>query len=99
MSSVETDIFKAALFGDNVLEIESGKSLKQKFVSFGDNEIQARNYEGDITKTRSFGDGEFSFNSAELIKVVAFGDADIQYRGDAYLERGLILGDSDIRRR
>lgn len=99
LSSVETDIFKAAMYGDNDLAIESGKSLKQKFVSFGDNEIHARDFEGEVTKATSFGDGEFSFNSTELIKVVAFGDASIQYQGGAYLERGLILGDSNIRRR
>lgn len=99
LSAVETDVFKAAMYGDNDLAIESGKSLKQKFVSFGDNEVRARDFEGEVTKATSFGDGEFSFNSTELIKVVAFGDANIQYEGGAYLERGLILGDSDIRRR
>lgn len=99
LSGVETDFFKAAMYGDNKVEIDGGKSIRQKYVSFGDNEVNARNYEADFTKTTSFGDGDFSFNATDVIKVVAFGDADIQYRGGAYLERGLILGDSDIRRR
>ena len=99
LSGVETDFFKASMYGDNRLEIDGGKSVKQKFLSFGDNEVIARDYEADFTKTTSFGDGDFSFNARDVIKVVAFGDADIQYRGGAYLERGLILGDSDIRRR
>ncbi len=99
LSGVETDFFKASMYGDNRLEIDGGKSAKQKYLSFGDNEVNARHYEADFTKTTSFGDGEFSFNASDVIKVVAFGDADIQYRGGAYLERGLILGDSDIRSR
>lgn len=97
LSGVETDFFKAAMYGDNRVEIDGGQSMKSKFLSFGDNEVNARHYEADFTKTTSFGDGEFSFNARDVIKVVAFGDADIQYRGGAYLERGLILGDSDIR--
>lgn len=99
LSGVETDFFKASMYGDNRVEIDGGKSAKQKYLSFGDNEVNARHYEADFTKTTSFGDGEFSFNTKDVIKVVAFGDADIQYRGGAYLERGLILGDSDIRSR
>lgn len=99
LSGVETDFFKASMYGDNKVEIDGGKSRKQKYLSFGDNEVNARHYEADFTKTTSFGDGEFSFNTKDVIKVVAFGDADIQYSGGAYLERGLILGDSDIRRR
>ncbi|MDW3196138.1 MAG: DUF2807 domain-containing protein [Cytophagales bacterium] len=99
LMGVEADFFKASMYGDNRLEIDGGKSIKQKYLSFGDNEVKARDYEADFTKTTSFGDGEFSFNAKDVIKVVAFGDADIQYHGGAYLERGLILGDSDIRRR
>jgi len=99
LTGVETDFFKASMYGDNKVEIDGGKSIKQKYLSFGDNEVKARDYESDFTKTTSFGDGEFSFHAKDVIKVVAFGDADIQYRGGAYLERGLILGDGDIRRR
>ena len=99
LTGVETDFFKASMYGDNRVEIDGGRSQKQKYLSFGDNKVYARHYEADFTKTTSFGDGEFFFNTKDVIKVVAFGDADIQYSGGAYLERGLILGDSDIRSR
>ena len=50
------------------------------------------------TKLTAYGDGIFKVNVSEKIKVSSYGEATVLYKGDAVLKKGIVLGESMIRK-
>ncbi|MBX2843691.1 MAG: DUF2807 domain-containing protein [Flammeovirgaceae bacterium] len=98
LAFLETAKFKANLKGENRLKIESGNAQKQIYKSFGENVVKTKNLLSQKTKVKSYGEGKLAFNSTEKVKVTSFGEVEISYDGTAKLKKGIILGDSDIRK-
>ncbi|WP_157637684.1 GIN domain-containing protein [Flexithrix dorotheae] len=98
LAFVETTKLKANLKGENRLRIESGNAYKQVYKSFGENIVKTENLLSQKTKVKSYGEGRLAFNSSEKVKVTSFGEVDIRYEGTAKLKKGIILGESDIRK-
>jgi hypothetical protein len=50
------------------------------------------------TKITAYGDGFFKLNVSKKIKVTSYGEATVLYKGNAQLKKGIVIGESTIRK-
>lgn len=96
IDSIQTNELKATLYGDNHLSIHKGAAISQVFKSYGDSKVDAPHLNNDFSKVTSYGDNTFNINSKGKIKVWAFGDAIINYSGDAEIQRLITIGEVKV---
>lgn len=95
-SSLRTGFFKARLYGQNDLQIDKGRSLEQKFILYGENKIDTKGMRSDYIITSIFGEGSLRINSAEEVRIDAFGEPLIYVDGGANINRRLVIGKANI---
>lgn len=96
LSSLKTPFFKAKLYGGNHVRIHKGRTLEQKYISYGDNKVDAKGMRSDYIITSIFGEGSLKLNSAEEVRIDAFGEPDIHVDGGAHINRRLMIGNANI---
>ncbi|CAN5171688.1 hypothetical protein BH23BAC1_BH23BAC1_38760 [soil metagenome] len=96
LTSVESERMKILMFGENELEIQEGSINRQKINSYGENKLKAAGVNSRITKINTFGESKFKLNVLDNLRVTAFGESDINYTGDAYLNKGIVIGENKI---
>lgn len=98
ISNVTLERLNVSIYGDSFLTIEKGTVEKQKVTAYGASKIMASNVVSNETKITAYGDGIFQFNVSEKIKVTSYGEATVLYKGDAQLKKGIVIGESTIRK-
>lgn len=97
-ASVKTGFFKAKLYGQNDLRIGKGRTLEQKYLLYGENKIDTKGMRSDYIVTSIFGEGSLRVNSAEEVRIDAFGEPRIYVDGGAHINRRLVFGKANIYR-
>jgi hypothetical protein len=96
ISFLKTPFFKAKLYGENDLQIRKGRTLEQKYVSYGENRVDTKGMRSDYIITSIFGEGSLKLNSAEEVRIDAFGEPEIHVDGGAQINRRLVIGKANI---
>jgi len=94
--SVKADYLKTSLYGENKLFISGGKAEFQKYKLFGENKIDAQSLKSYSAIANSFGESKLKLATQDNLKVNAFGESEIEYFGDANVNKGLIFGETQI---
>ncbi len=97
-ASLQLREFRLSMFGGNELEVLSGHSRNQYIRCYGDNEVLFKDFEGDEIKVALFGDNALELFANDEIKLTSFGDSEVVFWGDAFVSRGIIIGDTEIDR-
>ncbi|WP_405604443.1 head GIN domain-containing protein [Polaribacter sp. Asnod1-A03] len=98
INTIDVDKLDVSIYGDSFLKIENGKVNQQKLTAYGASKIMAADVASKETKLTAYGDGVFQLNASEKIKVTAYGEATVLYKGNAQLKKGLVIGESTIKR-
>ena len=98
INTVEVDRLDVSIYGDSLLNMEKGSIQKQKITAYGASTVMASDVISEETKLTVYGDGIFKFNVSEKIKVSSYGEATVLYKGDAVLKKGIVIGESTIRK-
>lgn len=95
---VEADIknLKLSLFGENNLEVKQGEIKKLKCTSYGENIVDIIKVKNSETKLITYGESDFHINVSKKLNVTSFGESTINYSGNANLNRGIIIGETEI---
>lgn len=96
--SISAEEFKVALYGESYLEIKGGIVDFQRYRVYGSSEVNAMALESTETKIAAYGDNHIVVNVSEKLKVSAFGDARIQYKGNPKIANGLKIGDTSLQK-
>lgn len=97
-SSIESDYFKASLYGENALDIGGGSATVQSYKCYGANVVRAIEFRGEEVSTTIYGESDLNLNANSRIKVTSLGEGRVFYKGAARLNKGLILGETSISR-
>jgi hypothetical protein len=97
--SLQTDYFKTVLYGENKLKIKGGKADYQRYKLYGENRVETSRMKSYSTSATSFGDSDVRVQSDDEVRVTAFGETRVSYTGDAYVSKGVIIGNTDISRK
>ncbi|MFT6066509.1 MAG: hypothetical protein ACJAYY_002015 [Paraglaciecola sp.] len=98
INTLEVDRLDVSIYGDSLLNMETGSIKKQKITAYGASTVMASDVISEETKLTAYGDGIFKVNASEKIKVSSYGEATVLYKGDAVLKKGIVIGESTIRK-
>jgi hypothetical protein len=96
LRSVQADRMKAAFYGDSELTIEKGKVQQLRIKIFGDNVMNLSQLPSEVSKICVFGDSELSVQVHGKMDLTVLGDSHIQYQGDPWIDKKLVLGDMSL---
>ena len=96
LTSVDLSELQATIYGDSQLEIQSGSVYEQRYTAYGESTINSLGISSKTSRITAFGESEFRVNVSDQIKLVAFGEARLQYRGDARINKGMHFGEVHI---
>jgi len=96
LASLKTGFFKAKLYGQNNLNVQKGRTLEQRYLLYGENKIDTKGMRSDYITTSIFGEGSLRINSAEEVRIDAFGEPHIYVDGGAHINRRLVIGKANI---
>ena len=96
LNDVDIQNLQVSIYGESYLEIKQGKIEKQKFTAYGESNVNTMNVENSETKLTAYGDGTFQFNVSEKLKITSYGEATINYSGSPELNKGIVIGETNI---
>jgi len=83
----------ATLYGEGTLEIKAGSIKDQKYTSYGESKINSLGINSSTSRVTAFGRAEFKLNVADRIKITSYGEAQLYYKGNPAIDKGLNFGD------
>ena len=96
--SITAEDFKVAMYGESYLEVKAGKVDFQRYRCYGKSEVNAVELLSSETKIAAYGNNHIVVNVSDKLKVSAFGEARIQYKGDAKVNSGLKIGETVVQK-
>ncbi len=98
INTVKVDRLNVSIYGDSFLTMEKGTIKKQKITAYGASKVMAADVVSKEIKITVYGSGTFQLNASEKIKISSYGEATVLYKGDASLKKGIVIGESTIRK-
>lgn len=86
----------AVFYGESTLDIKAGTIKEQRYTSYGESVINTSATNGRTGKITAYGEADFTMNVSDRIKITAFGDAKLHYKGNPQIDKGLHIGDMVI---
>ena len=83
----------ATIYGESKLEIKSGEIKEQKYTCYGDSKVNSLAINGSTSHITAYGEPDFKMNVAERIKITSYGGAQLHYKGNPEIDKGLHFGD------
>ena len=96
IKSVNLDNLKVVMYGESYLKLVEGEVNYQKYKAFGESEVNALGISNKSAKVTAYGESEFMLNVSDRIKVTSYGEAEINYRGNPSIDKGVVLGENSI---
>jgi Putative auto-transporter adhesin, head GIN domain len=96
LDKVNLEELRATLYGESLLEIKSGSITDQVYTAYGESKVNSLGIQGATGKITAFGEADFRMNISDEIKLIAFGEAKLGYKGDPRISKGLHIGGVQI---
>ena len=96
LTSVNLGELHATMYGESTLDVNSGWIDHQRYVAYGESHINSLQVNSNTAKITAYGESDFQVNTATEIKITAFGEAKLEYKGDAVVNRGLHIGEMQV---
>ena len=84
------------IYGESSLEIKSGSVKAQKYTCYGESTINTLAITGSTSHISAYGESDFKINVSDKIRITAYGDARLHYKGNPEISKGLHFGDMII---
>lgn len=86
----------ATMYGESLLEIKSGSVADQKYIVYGESKVNALNINGMTSRITAYGEADFQLNVSDEIKMTAFGEATLAYKGNPKINKWLHFGEMQV---
>ena len=96
--AVNLDELHATIYGESYLEIKKGNINSQKLTAYGETKINTLGASNKFTKIIAYGEGSYRVNVSDRLKVTAYGEATVAYKGNPEIDKGIVIGEATIRR-
>ena len=97
-NSLTTEELTVSIYGESYLEIQGGDVGRQVYRAYGESEVNTLNMENSSTKITAYGESNFRVNVSDRLKVTCYGESKINYKGDADVDKGIVIGEARIRK-
>lgn len=95
---VKLNAISTTIYGESILEIKSGSIGRQKITAYGESEINTLGVETKTAKITAYGEAEISLMVKDELKVTSYGEASVSYTGNPDIKKGVIIGDTNIKK-
>lgn len=92
LNDVNLKELHTTIYGESELEIKSGSIRYQKVTAYGESQVNVLAVANDESRLTAYGEAEFKINASERIKITSYGEATLEYTGDAKISKGLTIG-------
>ena len=92
LSEVQLNKMSTTMYGETKLLLKSGKITEQKFTAYGESKVEALGISNNVTRATLYGEAELNVNVSDRIRVTAYGEAKIGYKGNPEISKGLTIG-------
>jgi hypothetical protein len=96
LNEVSLGKLKTILYGESNLIIKAGSVKEQKYTAYGESKINSLGIDNELTKITAYGESNFKINASQEIKLTAFGEAAVEYKGNPIITKGLKVGEIKI---
>jgi hypothetical protein len=96
INEVSLDKLTATMYGESSLLVKAGTIRDQKYTAYGEGKINSLGINGRFSKLTAYGEADFKMNVSDEIKMVAFGEAKLEYKGNPKINKGLHVGEIHI---
>jgi|SRR5678815_3351539 hypothetical protein len=86
----------ATLYGESVLEIKAGSVTDQRYTCYGESKVNSLAIDGSTSRITAYGRADLKVNVSDRIKVTSYGEAQLNYKGNPAIEKGMHFGDMVI---
>lgn len=98
LHEVNLDELKATLYGESNLTIKSGSVKEQKYTAYGESKINSLGISNNTTKITAYGESDFRLNVRDEIRLTAYGESVVNYKGNPAINKGIKIGQVKINR-
>lgn len=96
LNEVNLGKLKATLYGESNLVIKAGSIKSQKYTSYGESKINSLDINNNTTKITAYGDSDFQLNVSDQIRLTAFGETAVSYKGNPAISKRINIGKTKI---
>src|SRR6185369_9679055 len=86
----------ATVYGEGTLEIKAGSIKDQRYTCYGESKVNTLAVSSSTGRVKAFGRADFKLNIADRIKITSYGEAELHYKGNPSIDKGLNVGDMVI---
>lgn len=90
--------FETTIYGESEILVKAGTIGRHRIIAYGESEITTIAAKTNSAKLTAYGETSFRLHVTEELKVTAYGEATIEYKGNAIVNKGIIIGDATIRK-
>ncbi len=85
------------LYGENELVFKAGKINSNKITSYGESEVDMMAVESEQANIASYGDAEIKLFVNKEIKLTAYGETEVEYKGQPLIKKGIVIGETTVK--
>nr|WP_294874467.1 head GIN domain-containing protein [uncultured Pedobacter sp.] len=90
---VKLNELRTTIYGESYLELKSGNITEQRLTAYGESKVEALGIESNVARLTLYGESKLNLNVADQINITAFGDAEIGYKGNPQIRKGITIGE------
>lgn len=98
INDIKVNELSVATYGECKLTFLSGSVSSQKYTAYGEGKINSLAVSGKSSTITAYGEADFTLNVSDEIKMTAFGETRLHYKGDSVLRKVLQIGKAHIER-
>ncbi|CAN5718699.1 hypothetical protein BH10BAC2_BH10BAC2_17610 [soil metagenome] len=84
---------ETTIYGEASLNIKAGTVTDQQYTCYGEGRINSMSITGKTRRVIAYGEADVKLNVSDKIKITAYGDARLHYKGDPAIVKGIHFGD------
>ncbi len=96
IEDVKIQNFDLDIIGESEFKINKGKIDYQNVKVIGEAVVYLEDVKNRESKLKAVGEAEFRVNTSEFIKFSAVGEAELHYKGNPEIDKGLSIGEARI---
>ena len=95
-NEINFDKLKTTIYGASILKFKEGHIGIQKITAYGETKVNALNTNTDEVKITAYGASSYRVAVRDRLKVTAYGEANITYKGSTKIDKGIIIVQASI---
>jgi hypothetical protein len=96
LNELNAQEMETTIYGEASLNIKAGAVQEQRYTCYGEGHVNTLAIAGNTSRIVAFGEADLRINVSDRIKITAYGEAKLHYKGEPEIVKGLHFGEMQI---